>query len=175
MTICAQKIVSLRLNIDRGDKHGATSLPAILCDKAPAPRMIVHGYELIFLLKTVQTTMSQCWYETTTNSYSSSLPKEHLTVCFLKTTQFSALALLFWLWGVHKYWLSCQIIRIINVNPLVDLASVLFSSIWHSWKFTSFHTSRHEVICQLAGQALWAMQWACFIFNAISHQLSDWN
>lgn len=60
--------------------------------------------------------------------------------CVSITTQFKALALLFLLWEVHKYWLSCQIIRIINVNPVVDLALMLFSSVWHSWKVTPCHT-----------------------------------
>lgn len=71
--------------------------------------------------------------------------------CVSITTQFKALALLFLLWEVHKYWLSCQIIRIINVNPVVDLALILFSSVWHSWKVTPCHTMQTWSYLSTAG------------------------
>lgn len=156
MAICAQEMVSPRLKTKTEetwrylwDKTRSCFIDCewsrTLCDKAPAPRVIAHGCGLIFFHKTIQTTMSQSsfWFQFT---YERTAP-----FCVSITTQFKALALLFLLWEVHKYWLSCQIIRIINVNPVVDLALILFSSVWHSWKVTPCHTMQTWSYLSTAG------------------------
>lgn len=132
MAICDQEMVSPGLETE-------TRLDDIYETKRGAAPLTANGlghcvtewlcYGLIFPLKPIK--------KTTTNSDSSSLTN-FLSVSWQQQLKAHSLSLLLWDAQVHKYWLSCrQIIRITNVNPVVDLALVWpLISAWHSWKVT---------------------------------------
>lgn len=105
-------------------KRGAASLIVNRVGRTVvAVRAAVKGYGLSYSLRREQSTMSVILTLSATNSDSGSPRQTTPFFCLLITMHFRALALSFLSWGVDKYWFSCQMKRMRDVNSVSLVSS----------------------------------------------------